>query len=86
MARRMTVVFDDDQLYTQFKVAAARTGAHAKDIVALAVRKWLDTAEDAESQADLQRIRSDWEREGGVEANPFFQDSQTPGDQTPGEG
>ena len=83
MARRMTIVFDDDQLYTQLKLAAARTGrtgTHAKDIVALAVRKWLDTAEDAESQADLQRIRSDWEREGGVEANPFFQDSQTPGE------
>ena len=80
MARRMTVVFDGDQLYTRLKVAVARTGAHATDIVALAVRKWLDTAEDAESQADLQRIRSDREREGGVEANPFFEDSQTPGE------
>lgn len=58
----------------------ARNGAHATDIVALRVRKWLDNAEDAESRADSQRIRSDLEREGGVEANPFFQDFQTPGE------
>jgi hypothetical protein len=85
MAKRMTVVFDDEQLYTKLKVEAARTGVHAKDIVALAVREWLDTAEDAESQADLQGIRSQWEEKGGVEANRFFQDSQIPGDQAPGE-
>jgi hypothetical protein len=82
----MTVVFDDEQLYTKLKVAAARTGAHAKDIVALAVREWLDTAEDAEARAELTGIRSDWETEGGVEANQFFADSHVPGDQIPGEG
>ena len=73
MARRMTVVFDDEQLYTKLKVEAARTGAHAKDIVALAVREWLDTAEDVESRAELRGIRTDWEKQGGVDARRFFQ-------------
>ena len=37
MSKRMTVVFDDEGLYTAFKVAAVRSGQHAKDIVAQAV-------------------------------------------------
>ena len=33
MSKRMTVVFDDEGLYTALKVEAARNGQHAKDIV-----------------------------------------------------
>ena len=43
MAKRMTVLFDGKELYTELKVVAARTGRHAKDIVAEAVREWLET-------------------------------------------
>ena len=42
MPRRMTVVFDDEALYTALKVEAARRGCYAKDIVASAVREWLE--------------------------------------------
>ena len=47
MAKRMTVVFDDDELYTTLKVEAARSGRHAKDIVAEALRQYfaLEVAE-----------------------------------------
>ena len=48
MAKRMTVIFEDEALYTALKVEAARTGRHAKDIVAEAVREWLETGEDDE--------------------------------------
>ena len=72
MSRRMTIVFDDDQLYTALKVEAVRTGRHAKDIVAEAVREWLESAEDEELTEALEQARAEWLREGGVEARAFF--------------
>jgi len=72
MSKRMTVVFDDEGLYTALKVAAVRSGQHAKDIVAQAVRDWLQAREDEELQAGLAESRQEWEREGGREAGEFF--------------
>ena len=72
MSKRMTIVFDDDQPYTSLKVEAVRTGRHAKDIVAEAVREWIESAEDAELTAALDEARAEWQREGGVEAGAFF--------------
>ena len=72
MSRRMTIVFDDDQLYTALKVEAVRTGRHAKDIVAEAVREWLESADDEELTAALDQARAEWQREGGAEARAFF--------------
>ena len=37
MSRRMTIVFDDEELYTQLKVEAARSHRPAKDLVAEAL-------------------------------------------------
>lgn len=72
MSKRMTVVFDDEGLYTALKVAAVRRGQHAKDIVAQAVRDWLQAREDEELQAGLAESRREWERDGGREAGEFF--------------
>ena len=72
MSKRMTVVFDDEGLYTALKVEAARNGLHAKDIVAEAVRGWLQAREDEELQAGLAESRQEWERDGGREAGEFF--------------
>ena len=80
MSRRMTVVFDDDDLYTALKVEAARTGRHAKDIVAEAVREWLATQEDEELLGDLEEARLEWKLRGGIEASQFFE--ELPTDQT----
>ncbi len=44
MSRRMTIVFDDEELYTRLKVAAARTHRPAKDIVAEALCSYFETA------------------------------------------
>ena len=72
MSKRMTVVFDDEGLYTALKVAAVRSGQHAKDIVAQAVRDWLEARDDEELQAGLAESRGEWERDGGREAGDFF--------------
>lgn len=72
MSRRMTVIFDDDGLYTALKVAAARNGRPAQDIVAQAVREWLEAKEDEELRAELEGARREWEREGGRDAGEFF--------------
>ena len=72
MAKRMTVVFDDEELYTALKVEAARKGRHAKDIVADAVREWLEAREDEELKGELEEVRLEWQRQGGVEATEFF--------------
>jgi plasmid stability protein len=74
MAKRMTVIFEDDALYTALKVEAARKGRHAKDIVAEAVSEWLEAREDEELRAGLEEARDEWQREGGVEAGEFFRD------------
>jgi len=72
MPKRMTVVFDDEELYTALKVEAARQGRHAKDIVADAVREWLEAREDEELRSELEEARAEWQRDGGVEATQFF--------------
>ena len=65
MSKRMTVIFEDEELYTALKVEAARKGRHAKDIVAEAVHEWLEAREDAELRADLEGRRVEWKEKGG---------------------
>lgn len=74
MSRRMTVVFDDEALYTALQVEAARRGCYAKDIVASAVREWLEAQEDAALQPAVEQARREWQRCGGIEAGAFFRD------------
>ncbi len=74
MSRRMTIVFDDEELYTAVKVEAARKGRHAKDIIAEALREWLaakEANEDEELTVGLDEAIEEWEREGGVEIGEF---------------
>ena len=72
MSKRMTVVFDDEELYIALKVEAARTGRHAKDIVAEALIEWLEAKEDQELSQGLDAVREEWRRDGGTEASVFF--------------
>ena len=48
MSKKMTVVFHDEELYTYLKVEAARRHMAASEIIADAVREWLESREDAE--------------------------------------
>ena len=65
MSKRMTVIFEDEALYTALKVEAARKGRHAKDIVAEAVSEWLEAREDEELRAGLEERRTEWKEKGG---------------------
>ena len=67
MARRMTVVFDDEELYTSVKVEAARRHVPAKDLVAEALREWLELQEDREDLVALREGSAEIEREGGID-------------------
>ena len=64
MSKRMTVIFEDEALYTALKIEAVRKGRHAKDIVAEAVREWLEAREDEELGADLEERRTEWKEKG----------------------
>jgi len=74
MSKRMTVIFEDEALYTALKVEAARKGRHAKDIVAEAVSEWLEAQEDEELRGGLEEARHEWEGHGGAEADEFFRE------------
>ena len=56
MSKRMTVVFDDEELYTAVKVEAARRNVPAKDIIAEAVREWFEFQEDLEDLILLRKL------------------------------
>ena len=65
MSKRMTVIFEDEELYTAVKMEAARKGRHAKDIVTEALRQWLEAREDEELSADLEERRTEWKGKCG---------------------
>jgi hypothetical protein len=68
----MTIVFDDEELYTTLKVEAARSHRTAKDIVADALLIFFEATRD-EQEAILARIRRQT-------ATPVAADAPTPGD------
>ncbi len=65
MSRRMTVVFHDEDLYTDLKVEAARRHIAASEIIADAVREWLESREDAELLPAIENARDEWKKKGG---------------------
>ena len=65
MSKRMTVIFEDEALYTALKVEMSRRRRPAKDIVAEAVSEWLEARQDEELGADLEERRTEWQERGG---------------------
>lgn len=65
MSKRMTVVFHDEALYTNLKVEAARRHKPASDIIAEAVREWLESCEDADLLPVIEAARAEWQENGG---------------------
>ncbi len=65
MKRKMTLVFHDEDLYTQLKIEAVRRRTTASDIVADAVREWLESREDAELLPAIEASRTEWKEKGG---------------------
>ena len=71
--KRMTVIFEDEGLYTAIKVEAARRNRALKDLVTEAVREWLANQEDLELRPTIAAAREEWREKGGIEASEFFQ-------------
>ena len=65
MSRRMTVVFHDDDLYTDLKVAAVRRRRTASEIIAEAVTEWLESREDAALLPVVKSARAEYQEKGG---------------------
>ena len=71
--RELTVVLDDEGLYTAIEAEAKTTGHTVQDIVIQALRQWRDDCElGAMERTELAEARREWEEEGGVEAHVFF--------------
>ncbi len=65
VSRRMTVVFHDEELYAHLKVEAARRHTAASEIIADAVRQWLQNREDADLLPVIESARTEWQKKGG---------------------
>jgi len=65
MSRKMTVVFHNEDLYTCLKVEAARRHMPASEIIADAVREWLESREDAELVPAIEAASTEWREKGG---------------------
>jgi len=70
--KKMTVVFDDDALYTTVKVEAARRNQPVKKLISQALTEWLEAQEDAELLSEIETARTEWQKKGGIEASEFF--------------
>ena len=64
--KKMTVVFDDDDLYTAVKVEAARQNRPAKEIVAEALEAWLEAREDIEDAIFAKEAMEEYRQKGGI--------------------
>jgi len=65
MTRKMTVVFHDEELYTDLKVEAARRHTAASEIITDAVRQWLEAREDEELVPMIEAARAEYKEKGG---------------------
>ena len=65
MSRRMTVVFDDEELYTTLKVEAARSHRPAKDIVAEALELFFEASADEREPIATRARMKVYARQGG---------------------
>jgi hypothetical protein len=55
--RRITVLFDDEQIYRDVKAEAAKEGRPVKDVVSEALRDWLRRHSGRISEQDRERRR-----------------------------
>jgi Arc/MetJ-type ribon-helix-helix transcriptional regulator len=64
MSKKMTIVFHDEELYTDLKIEAVRRHRSASDIVAEAVKEWLETKESEELVPLLEEAIAEAEEKG----------------------
>ncbi len=65
MTKKMTVVFHDEELYIDLKIEAVRRHKPASEIIAEAVRDWLDMREEEELLPEIDAALAEYEEKGG---------------------
>ena len=66
MSRRMTIVFDDEDLYTALKVEAAKTHRPAKDLVADALALLFESTPEEHATILMRARMRGYARKGGA--------------------
>ena len=64
--KKVTVVFEDDDLYTALKVQAARASRPLKELVAEAIGAWLEAQEEVEDAGAFREAIAEYREKGGV--------------------
>lgn len=64
--KKVTVVFEDDDLYTALKVQAARLNRPLKALVAEALEVWLEAEEEVEDIAAFREAMAEYREKGGI--------------------
>ena len=71
--KELTLVLDDESLYTAIEAEAKTTGFTIQDVVIQALRQWrVDSELDSEERGELAEARREWKEKRGVEAHAFF--------------
>ncbi len=65
MTKKMTVVFHDEELYTDLKIEAVRRNRPASAIISEAVREWLEVKEEEELLPEIDAAIAEYEEKGG---------------------
>ena len=64
--KKVTVVFEDDDLYTAVKMEAARLNRSVEDVIREALEHWLEAQEEAEDLADYHERMAEYREKGGI--------------------
>lgn len=64
--KKVTIVFDDDELYTAIKVLAARRNRTLKELVTEALAAWLEAQEEAEDAILAREALAEYREKGGL--------------------
>jgi hypothetical protein len=70
----MTIVFDDEELYTALKVEAAKTHRPAKDIVAEALHLIFEATSDERDTILMRSRMKGYARKGGTPVEKILQE------------
>lgn len=65
MTKKMTVVFHDEELYTELKIEAVKRHKPASEIITEAVKEWLESQESAELLPIVEAATKEWKEKGG---------------------
>ena len=72
--KELTLVLENDELYTELEAAATKYGYSVQEITREAVKQWLlDMEQDELEMAEIEAASREWWENGGVEAGEFFE-------------